>query len=557
MIDPRFTLVMALSFLISAGHPQFHMMFQEPLDTEWPNHLDGDPLVQGVLTTDGNTVTFSQDHILRMYNMTGILQWEQGYSPGYGPARIDADDQNGFRIVALTGSPIPAEYAFIIAHFGGSGELLSERIFGRSPASGTLGMSGWGTDLQVTHDAQGNVYVLVSRMGFVSSFSTVELSKIDADGNLLWTRSLGTSSSSTNTAYPTYIFDNASRYRVRVDPSGNIVIVLDRGSIYAEIEAYQLTSEGEIIWSKRFRHGTNTYYRNYDMDITPDGSIATIGRLSTMGAAHRSLTYIHNNGTISHCDLYANGLLPQPGGYSEKLIVTATDLRVVLTSPTSIGPTQLAMIGPSGASLTEQIIPGATFEADDDRFEIDDMDVRDGTVVLLGHMTQGFGQQAARRPVVIALPIADPYSCIFTDTTADHSTFPMDSILVTEVDDPAAVDITQEMFPVPGGVVVMELPLSPLADLCSIIGIAPPSENWTQVTVLEQTLVPSGNELILSDQLFHRIEIINSIGQLVLGSTIADGQRTIPNNGWSTGIHIIRAFDKHGALVGMSKFLIY
>lgn len=205
------------------------------------------------------------DAFLRKYNSMGDLQWttQFGTSSGEAANGVTVDPNGNVWVTgqtdgALDGTSFGGRDSFV-RKYGPSGNLL----WGRQ-----VGTSIWDVSQAITADPFGNTYI--TGFMFPGLFSSVELqdffvTKLDADGNVLWSRQQGGA-----------LLDQATE--LTTDSLGNVYVT---GVTNSQLGSVQYGSgdmfvtkydpNGVLLWTKQF--GTNLNEIGFGIQIDASGNI--------------------------------------------------------------------------------------------------------------------------------------------------------------------------------------------------------------------------------------------------------------------------------------------
>jgi hypothetical protein len=213
---------------------------------------DGNVIVAGRTTNalDGNSYAGASDAFAVKLAPNGSRLWTREFgTPSMDQANAVATDQAGNVFVAgvtygsLDGNPNLGEGDLFVAKLDANGNTLWMR---------QLGSAGWDGATGAASDRAGNVFVVgYTRGGFDGNPSSGEddvcVVKLDPNGGKLWTRQLGTSG-----------VDWA--HAAAMDPLGNLYVVgrtgggLDGSASFGEADAFVVKYDpgGERLWTRQW-----------------------------------------------------------------------------------------------------------------------------------------------------------------------------------------------------------------------------------------------------------------------------------------------------------------
>jgi hypothetical protein len=215
--------------------------------------------------------------VLRGIDPQGVDRWSTLVSNNLRATGLSANTPGTVYFTGAAQSAVAGPYAgamdYVISKLDTAGNLLWQRQFGGTRHDETTG---------ITSDTAGNVYVSGYTSGDLSQPSAGGIdgfvSKLDSDGNALWTRQLGSPS--------------RDRYEsIAIDGSGNIYVAGSTGGSLGssgELGArdsllVKYNSDGDLQWIRQF--GTATHDDALDVAVDLGGDVYVIGEtLGSMGA---------------------------------------------------------------------------------------------------------------------------------------------------------------------------------------------------------------------------------------------------------------------------------
>lgn len=217
----------------------------------------------------------ARDFCLAKYNSSGTLQWQVVLysSSDDWPQGIAIDSSDNIYVVGLTEYTLSGE--MLLAKYDTSGTLAWQRIVGG--ATRTAADEGFA----VATDSSGNIYITGRSQSYADNSNEAPLIKYDSSGNVVWSRTLGTSG------------QNDYGYAITVDSSDNIYIV---GTSNSEIYTAKYNASGTLQWQRKFTGSGE----GYGVATDSENNVYTVGRTSAAGAGSTDafLSKHDSSGTI-------------------------------------------------------------------------------------------------------------------------------------------------------------------------------------------------------------------------------------------------------------------
>lgn len=222
----------------------------------------------------------SSDAFVAKYDSNGNQLWTKqfGTSAMDFAEYVTVDTAGNAYIVGRTWGPLGGTYA-------GANDIFVVKY---DPAGTFLWSKQFGTSLDdeprdVKTDNSGNIYIVGGTFGSLfgtnnSRFTDLFIVKYDSNGNTLWSKQLGTSSSQ----------DYA--HGVTIDSSNNVYVVGFTQNGDTDIIVYKFDSNGNAVWDKQF----GTAYSDMALGAAIDNSdiVYVIG--STQGSLFSTLSGAEN-----------------------------------------------------------------------------------------------------------------------------------------------------------------------------------------------------------------------------------------------------------------------
>ena len=269
---------------------------------------EGNAFISGYTGGDlaGPNAGGESDAFLAKYDSGGILLWarQRGTSDRDGSYSVAVDAEGNAFISGSTygdlGGANAGESDAFLAKYDSGGNLLWTHQLGRAK---------WDYNWAVAVDADGNAFISGSTFGNLgganAGWSDAFLAKYDSDGNLLWTRQLGTS---------TYDYS----YSVAVDAEGNALVSgvtygslggSSAGSNDAFLAKYD--SDGNLLWTQQL--GTSSGDSSTSVAVDASGNAFISGYTEgSLGGANAGRT----DAFLSKFDSHGNLLWTQQLGTS-------------------------------------------------------------------------------------------------------------------------------------------------------------------------------------------------------------------------------------------------
>ncbi|MBA3483405.1 MAG: SBBP repeat-containing protein [Pirellulales bacterium] len=233
------------------------------------------------------------------YDSAGNLLWATrvgGNGGNYGPEIAAGSDGSVYVVASFTGSAefgattltsLGADDAFV-TKLDAHGNFAWARRFGSVNAD-------YGTDIAV--DGVGNVYVMAETCNFSSSSPDAFIGKMDAAGNVLWTKEIGASSSATTKGKNPTSSGFARGLEIALDGSGNPYAMgvfrgtvdfdpssvgnstLKNPSVATSAFVLKLNTSGQFIWARSFDANPYSSCWPYDIAVDAFGNVYTTGTL--------------------------------------------------------------------------------------------------------------------------------------------------------------------------------------------------------------------------------------------------------------------------------------
>jgi hypothetical protein len=218
---------------------------------------------------DGPALGRPWNALLYKYDGSGVLQWSRPIGDGHNSEAngISSDGLGNVYVAGLAGvrldpsSPVAGPF---LAKFDVNGNRLWTRQFGMS---GIYSING------VSADILGNVYIAgytgVAIVGTTAGKNDAFIRKIDATGNVVWTRQFGTA-------------DDAIASGVSVDHLGNVYVSSTTGRFPPndgdtggeDIFLTKFNGSGDTLWSRRFDSGAGDLSRGLSVDAFGNAYVA-------------------------------------------------------------------------------------------------------------------------------------------------------------------------------------------------------------------------------------------------------------------------------------------
>lgn len=208
------------------------------------------------------------DAYIAKFDAAGLPLWAQQFGTGASDAvhGIAVDNAGSVYIGGVTEGRSAAGASsndMLIGKYDANGALIWQRTLGSEAAAYSNPRTDYASDLVA--DMHGNIYIVGYAGGkFADSPSDgrVCLAKCDAHGNLLWIRQFGNST------------DSRGR-RVTVDPEGNILVTGDSPAGLAspslgdtDVFVFKYDTDGNVLW----RQALGTNFEDRAVGMTADGA---------------------------------------------------------------------------------------------------------------------------------------------------------------------------------------------------------------------------------------------------------------------------------------------
>jgi Ca2+-binding RTX toxin-like protein len=256
-------------------------------------------LTYGALPGQTNTDGFS-DIFIAKYSSTGSLLWSRQLdstgSQTHGKTLIDTNGDlvvSGGTYGSLFGQVNQGDYDGLVTRYNTDGTLLWTRQFGTT---------GYDDVVQTLLDSSGNTVVSGTTSGAFAGqtnqgLNDIFVAKYAANGNLLWTRQLGSTTS-----------DSISK--TLVDANGNIIVTgTTSGSIggqtsqgLSDVFVAKYDANGNLLWTRQLGGVSNDYVT--EMMLDANGNIIVSG--STAGALPGQTSNGSNDSFVAKYDTNGN-----------------------------------------------------------------------------------------------------------------------------------------------------------------------------------------------------------------------------------------------------------
>ncbi|MBR9861525.1 T9SS type A sorting domain-containing protein [bacterium] len=266
---------------------------------------DGGAVIVGY--TDG-FLSGTEDAVVFKVNGSGTIQWAKNMQSDSNERLMDVvEARNGD--IYVTGYKMydSIGYNIIAAKYSSSGNLFWYKSYGASGDDKGFG---------IAEDGQGRVIIVGSTTNDSISVggTDIQLIRIDDGGNVLWTKSLGTTGNEEALAVKATL---SYRYMItgwyESGPSGENMFVIS------------MDTTGTVSYA--YGYGTLGDDRAYDLDVTTQGVITLVGTIEGQGGANNmALIQTGSNGVVQNSGVYGGvdndgdqplGLTRTPdGGYT-------------------------------------------------------------------------------------------------------------------------------------------------------------------------------------------------------------------------------------------------
>ncbi|HRH70765.1 MAG TPA: hypothetical protein PLB89_14785 [Flavobacteriales bacterium] len=565
---------LGLSFI--AAQAQFQVVHDVPNTTSTPE-------ITPLILSDGNTVTHHWDadqHIFRKYDANGDLLWSKALEgssmptwDGEHPIILMNDGADGFHYLywaGLISTPIDellmeysVEYFYQIGHMNGNGALseafLLKKSFIGSVTQTSNSLSGF--DAARTPD-NGMVLITTVNMG---AGGTIDMTKLDGNGGVEWSRSVGDQLGVAAGPEPTFHFDNHAKGKLAVSATGRIYWMEGGQFGQNSFRLAELDNTGELLWMKRYVYANIPPSAEFD-DIQVDdaGSVHAVGRLTTNVGLFHYFLRTNADGILDRGDLYRTPLVVRKG----HLGIDADGRRYhrVYSLLPIVGPESHGML------IADTLGNPARFIRRDDQVVLPNnvfripqrIDVSGDRLVISGllhheHVDLAF---TTRYESLSSFDTDEVFSCLMNDTMLAHIPVPLDIMTTEDVADAASIDISAYYTSEPISLTFADEVLDELDPLCTFstellglnVGLGDGSSVEIEPLVLN-SIVALGSPILLNASGVHAVEAYDVHGTLVQRSTLV-GSRSLATAGWAPGAYVIRALDKSGALLRIGRVVL-
>ncbi len=542
---------------------QLYSQFQVVHDA--PNTATS-PFIAPLIFDDGAILTYQgtgDDHLFRKYDPSGLLLWSKAYSGassngwGSGPVKALALDENdGFvllRYVTLiwtdTANGEWHQDVFNLARFNNNGDLLSSYNIKKSFFTYNFGEYFERLQLDI---APNNDAILMIMRGS-SPIGHIEVHRIDPNGELLWSRSVGQLLQPLpDHPDPTTTFDQYPHCKFTVAPDGSIYY-MEGGRSLGQLRLGKLAGNGDLLWMNRYVYGNTVNSIDYDgLQIGPDGNINASGRLeTTVGSFHIFMT-IDPDGTLLNTDIYRTPYHLTP----IDLCIDDEGKRYHLVRTHFVHPEYS-----HGLLIADTLGSHAIFKRRADQIVLPNnvflplhhMDLSGDQLAISGllhheHVDLAF---TTRYETLLSFDTGDITSCFLNDTAFAHIPVPLSIIATEEMTDAGSVDISQFFTSSDSTMSLQLLDPEPLVPLCEfgsdLLGIELGIGDvlYDQLPMVQQTLLSPGDPIRIIGAASVFAEVWDASGKLIHGMGIPNGTGIIPTNGWHSGIYLVRAIDRY------------
>jgi len=200
------------------------------------------------------------------FRISGELEWVYRIS-------VNGDD------IAYGVAVSPDGYIYVVGRTDSCGNYCFDAYIAKIAPDGnlvwfkTIGGNDYDSIFSATVSPDGYIYVVGYTKSFWQGDYDIFVAKIAPDGNLVWSRTVGTD----NDDYG---------YGIAISPYGSIYVV---GSTFNAIGGYDalvatLDMDGNLKWIKAF--GGSDYEEAFDVAVSPDGYIYVVGKTYSFGAGN-------------------------------------------------------------------------------------------------------------------------------------------------------------------------------------------------------------------------------------------------------------------------------
>ncbi len=570
---------------ISSADAQFQVVHDVPDTDTYP------PTIRTIVTSDGGMITLQRvdsTHLFRKYDAQGGLLWNKVLQDTSALPPVFDLVNNNITAMAMTdnGGCVFAQYVgkietssfppeppdsawtyFNVMELDGAGALINsiqiEKFHDYLPMTSVHSL-----DLRSMPD--GEVHLLATYQDGASGF--LELYKIQADGTMAWSRSVGNDYGGIflGSSDPTYSYALHPEARMMVDPQGNSYII-DRSMFGgAELFIWKLAPDGSLLWMNQYNYSNvPTGISLEGLDVDGNGSLLGGGLLTNSVGRFAFFCNIDPDGTMLDLDIYRlpDDIYPQYHGgaagfdtmgrryYKADHIAgnSSSETQFILQADT-IGSPALFLRRNDQVILPNNVfVPLQHMDVHEDRMAV---------TAVLNHEHVDFAF-TTRYETALLFDTDDLFSCILTDSTLEHIAVPLEIITTSQPADAASIDISAyvDAYPITD-YTISDLPTEPLEDLCTFaynllgIEIGLEEESPTGWELVRMTAIPAGSPIELIRPDVTRIELYNVNGQLLLDRTIGM-DHNVTTDRIPTGIFFIRGHDRVGTVIGVQRLLIF
>ncbi|NNF42808.1 MAG: PQQ-binding-like beta-propeller repeat protein [Phycisphaerales bacterium] len=360
----------------------------------------------GYVYVTGYESLFSASCATVKYDYAGNEIWVQRYLDGQ-TQHADALAVDAAGNVYITGwqKQFDAGIDALTVKYGPEGEVLWERHFESPGGNNQLN--------DLAFDASGNIYVAGASWVTAQGDFDLLLLKYDADGKLLWDRTLDNGDGQLDTGY-----------QLSVDPDGNAVV-----AGFTEPNPYlvKYSPTGDLLWQdEHIGFSTNDEWRRVETDA--DGNIYALGEISPPGESnHIWIAKYGPDGNIQWEDSYTgtSDLQCYVGG-----LALMPDGGVVIAGQSWDLPTVISIVtmrySPDGTRLWQRLERGEYAQASGTDVAVD----AEGRIYVTG-----FGYDVSYREDIITVGYSPDGDLLWTQVYANPEPAGSDYPQAIAVDD--------------------------------------------------------------------------------------------------------------------------
>jgi hypothetical protein len=507
--------------------------------------LNGIQVGEGILTADGGAmlhVLGSNGNSLWKCDASGTPQWRFKYPISQGIAcDIASCDNNDVVVVQATDSLIAWDTIhprFDVCRIGPNGEVVWHKRYDAGVMAGQF--SPFSQAVSIRENDQGELLVLSHTAH--SNLQHILVTKLSADGDVIWTRQVGTDP---GTSFPCMELSCAGMITLYPDPQGGCRLsVPDLANSAESALIVSLANDGTLEWARQFDYLglTNSSYIAPHVVLNDGTTVLLTLTASLNGGLH--LVYITDEGSLERVDRFDSYTNCCSGlAYDQNtLVMRQYESFFILDQSGSIlsGSKQLQI---EGDTAFQYSIGSTSF------------DFRNGKAMHSGgYIVLPTGPELPMAsPYISTFGVEDPLSCYRASDTLPHEVLPNANFTCSPNDQISSVALGTSVIEL---IITLDtMTLFGSINLCSSVSLPPETEPIPGFSVDRTLLNTDEPVMVISDRPL-RYSLFDTHGVLVREHRSASQRAEIPTSALADGLYLLIGQDQSGRKAGTAKLVI-